>query len=595
MNEDKFSNDAIAHLLRTVADAYLLKKENRFKVIAYQKAADTVEHLTQQIKDIWEDGQLFSIKGIGPSILQHLDEYLKHGYSKHFDKIFEGIPLSVFELTKVPSIGPKKAFKLVNKLRLLDKKTVFNDLLEKARKHKISNLDGFGSKSEEQIVKAVSTYLKNYKQNQRMLLTTALTLADDIVSYLKKVNEVDRVDVLGSLRRMAPTIGDIDISVRIKNPDSAKKIINHFINYDKVISVDNAGEKKASIIVFPNIRVDLRVIEFERYGTMLQYFTGNKAHNIKLREYAMRRGYSVSEYSIKEVKTGKTTLFASESEVYKFLKLQYIPPELRKGEGEILLASQNKIPKLVNIEDVKGDLHIHSNYDIHTSHDLGKDSLEKIIQKAEELNYEYIGITDHNPKLSEIINNNALAVLKERSGYFDKIISLNNIERLNIFIGIEADILPDGKIALPDGYEKYLDYVIASVHSSFNMSKEKMTKRILRALSFPKVKFLGHPTGRLLGRRESYEVNWDEVFSFCKYKNIALEVNSSPLRLDLPDMLVKKAVNNGLRVIVNTDAHAVKQMENMPYGVSVLRRGWAKKSDVLNTLHLDEFRRWILS
>lgn len=600
--ENQFSNKKIAKLLRNIADAYLLLGENRFKIIAYQKAADVIENLSREIRDIWQENRIAEVAGIGKSLQEHLDEYFRKGYSQHFNKILKKIPETVFVLTDLPGIGPKKAFKLVKSLNLYNKKTLLKDLEKACLENKISQIEGFGEKSQIEIKKAIELYQQRLDKAQRMPLPYAFSLAQEVVNYLKKHPLIKRVDVLGSLRRLQATIGDIDIAVQInshsleeeKKLEKYKEIINYFVNFPKKIKIDNAGEKKASIIVEPYIRVDLRIEEEESYGAMLQYFTGSKAHNIKLREYALKKGFSLSEYGIKDLKKNQLKKFFDEKGFYHFLGLQYIPPELREGTDEIELASYNKIPQLVDLTEIKGDLHLHGIFDLQPSHDLGSDDYDKLYQKADELKYQYLGFSDHNSK-NTLSDEEVYNLLKTRYKYIVKKISPKKIERLNYFIGIEADILPDGSIPIPKKALKYIDYIIVSVHSVFDLDIKKMTKRVINALNFPKVKILGHPTGRLIGKREGFELEWEKVFEVCRKNNIALEINSWPLRLDLPDILVKEAIKNKVKLIVNTDAHELNQMDLIFYGLAVARRGWATKDDIINTQSYDNFKKWLLS
>ncbi len=588
------SNKEIAHLLRSVAAAYLLKGENKFKIIAYQNAADAVEHLSAEIKDLWEAGKLFQITGIGPSIASHLDEYFKKGYSSHFASIFKGIPYTVFELMKVRSIGPKKAYRLVKELQLFNVDTLFEDLKKACLEGRVAMLPGFGKKSQEEILKAVEHYLKAKDKEERMLLPYAYRVAEEIMNYMKKNTDVKKIEALGSLRRMSPTIGDIDLAI-VSEKKNYKNIIDWFTNFPKAVKVENAGESKASIIVYPDIRVDLRLIEEERFGSMLQYFTGSKAHNIKLREYALKLGYSLSEYGIKRLSDGKVFTFSNEEDFYKFLGLQYIPPEIREGEEEIELAAQGRIPKLIELQKIKGDFHIHSNYDLKPSHDLGEHSYEELAEEAMKMGYQFIGFSDHNPNITNNSPEEIVAILKKRKEYIVQIFSSKKFERLKIFIGLEVDIFPDGSIAIPEEAIEYLDYMIVSIHSSFNMSSEKMTQRILKALSYPKVKILGHPTGRLINKREGYEVDWEKIFKFAKEKNIALEINSWPERLDLPDIMIKHAASMGCIFSTNTDAHSKLHLQNMKFGVAMARRGWLTSDKVVNAWDLDKIEEWILS
>lgn len=604
MQKPNKDNRGLAFLLRAVAAAYLLKSANRFKIIAYENAADTVEHLTRELSEIWQEDPTKKIPGIGTSIQSHLLEYLKTGKSSHFEEVFADIPPSVFILMSIPSIGPKTAYKLVKELKLENENSVITDLKKAAMEGRIATLQSFGIKSESEILRAVDLFLNNRNQKERIPLGSIEHIVAEIVSYLKAFPAVKQLDVMGSYRRKVSTIGDIDLAIIAETKD-IQSIINHFINYPGKLSVDNAGDRKASIIVTPNVRVDLRIQEANTYGSMLQYFTGNKAHNVKLREYALNMGYSLSEYGIKPLskevpKKGSfynstTGLyeFDNEEKFYSFIGLQYIPPEIREGTDEIKLAAKKMLPKLVQYEDIKGDLHTHSSYDIRTSHDVGVNTYEEMIKKAEQLGYEYIGFADHNPKVSGQSTEDVIRILKERKEYLDQIIRTYKFEQIKVLVGLEVDILPTGDLSLPIEAMEYVDYLVVSVHSSFKLGIREMTARILKALSFPKVRIFGHPTGRMFGRRAGFELEWPKVFDLCKERNIALEINASPNRLDLPDSLVHEGLKSGCKFIIDTDSHAAEDLGKYELGISVARRGWATKSDIMNTLPYQQFKEWI--
>ena len=608
MNNEELSNKEIAELLRNVAAAYILKgeKENRFRIIAYEKAAYGVEHLSRELRDVWQDGKLYKVAGIGPGIGSSLEEYFERGESKHFNEILRGIPESVFILMKVPGIGPKRAFRLVMKFGLTDRETVIDDLLNVARSNKISSLEGFGQKSQEDIIEGLEVYQKRDRRQERMPLPYAFELSEEVIDYLKQIPEVKRADALGSIRRRVSTIGDVDIAAVADDVES-KKIIAHFLKYPGLRSVEGAGEAKASILAAGNVRIDLRVQNQISYGSMLQYFTGSKEHNIRLREHALKKGYSLSEYGMKEmkktppkvpprggnkggVKKERLHIFKDEESLYSFLDLQYIPPEIREGTNEIDIAKAKKIPQLVELDDISGDFHTHSSYDLKPSHDLGLNSYTELVEKAKSLKYEYIGFSDHNPKKMGLSDEEILAIMKKRKEHIDKTLSSSHI---HYFIGLEVDILPSGELALPEKAFEYVDYLIVSLHSSFSMSTVEMTKRVLKALSYPKVKIFGHPTARLLGKREGVELDWDKIFTFVKERHIALEINAAPPRLDLPDILVREAKEAGVKFTIDTDAHKVDHMDFMQYGISVARRGWVTKNDVINTLQYNDLKKWI--
>jgi DNA polymerase (family 10) len=344
--------------------------------------------------------------------------------------------------------------------------------------------------------------------------------------------------------------------------------------------------------------VDLRVQKKESYGAMLQYFTGSKNHNIALRSYALTHGLSLSEYGIKHVTTAKLDEFSREEDFYNALALTYIPPELREDKGEIDAALKGKLPKLVDIHDMKGDLHIHTNYNLQPSHDLGADPLSDYLSQAATLGYEYIGLSDHNPSVINHTKEQIVHIMKLRKEYYEQqhySWQKNNNKRVYIVIMCEVDILPDGKLALPTEAFDYVDGVIASIHSSFTQEKEMITKRIVSALSSnAKVRIFGHPTARLINKREEINADWKEIFSVCHDRNIALEISAFPNRLDLPDVLVYDAKKYGCKFCIDTDSHSSGQMISMPYGISVARRGWADKHDIVNTLTYNEFTKWFM-
>ena len=584
------TNKDIAHIFRSIAAAYLLTGVNRFRTIAYQKAADTVEQMTREVYDFWENGKLNEIEGIGPTISQHLDEHFKDPAHSYLTKQLQLVPSTVYELMKAPGIGPKKAFKLVSHFKLLDPSTVVREVKKLAEDDRISGLESFGRKSQDDIIESLEIFERRNGQNDRMSLPTAYAMSEQILQYLKKNPHVQHIDTLGSLRRMVATIGDIDIAVVADKKDAAN-IIEYFINYPQVLTIEGKGPEKASIITKGGWRVDLRVIEMRQYGSMLQYFTGSKAHNIKLREFALKKGYSLNEFGIKQVKDKNSiSAFAAEEKFYAFLGLQWVPPEIREGTDEIKLAAVKRLPDLIRLEDVKGEFHVHSSFNIEPSHDLGADTFGKMISLAKTLQYEYLGFSEHNPSQSGHSSAQIINLIKKKQSEIKKTALKNSFTCFN---SLEVDISPDGSLAIPDEAIRYLDMMIVSIHSSFRMKKDEMTKRILKGLSYPKVKILGHPTGRLLSKREEIDADWDAIFAFAKEKNIALEINSWPERLDLPDMMAKTAIKNGNKLILGTDAHAAYQMNNMFYGVAVARRAWAMKSDIINTKSSEEIKKWI--
>lgn len=607
------SNLEIAQHLRKVAAAYQILKENRFKIIAYERAADSVEHLTSEAKDLWDDKKLDEIPGIGKAIAGHLDELFRTGRVKHWEAVTKKVPEAVFPLLSVPGLGPKKAYKLVHELKLKKAKTAVGDLEKAAKAGTIEPIEGFGKRSQDVIYEGIGIFKKGQGKENRMPLPIADSVAAQLIVYLKKHKDAKRVDALGSLRRQVSTIGDIDIAVATTKPN---EIVDYFLRYPHQKIVEK-GPSGATILLTNGRQVDLRVQKPEAYGAMLQYFTGGKNHNIKLREYALAKGLSLSEYGIKSMKSGKTREFSTEEDFYKALGLSYISPELREDKGEIEAAlrqaqgKQDGLPKLVSLSNMKGDLHIHTDYDLEPSHDLGVNSFGEILDKATDLDYEYVGISDHNPSITNHSEKQIVDIMKRRKAKYEQLysswiksvqkrarlasMSLRESKRVQYFLMCEVDILPDGTLALPKEAFEYVDAVIVAIHSAFTQGRKRVTDRIIRAVtSHQKVRILGHPTGRLLGSREGVDADWSEIFAVTKKHDIALEINAHPKRLDLPDSLVFDAVKDGQKFCIGTDAHEVSVMEFMRYGVSVARRGWAAKSDIVNTLGYNEFKKWLM-
>lgn len=583
------SNQQIAKLLKNIAASYTIKDEKKFhfQIVAYQKAADTILNLTQELKDFYQDGKLDDLPGIGNTLKSHLIELFKKGEVSHFNWVLKDIPQSVFILMDIPSFGPKRSFKLAKEFNLNNPETVIKDLENIAKKGKIAKLEGFGEKSQSDILRSIAEYKLGKGKTTRMTLPYAFEIAEKILSYLKKCSDVQKAEALGSLRRRASTIGDIDIAVCGLN---SKKIIEHFVNYPFKERIIEKGDVSASILVSGGRQIDLLIQPADSFGSLLQHFTGSKNHNVHLRELALKKGTSLSEYGIKE--NGKIQKFNDEKKIYQAMDLQWIPPELREDSGEIELAQNNLLPNLIELKDLKGDLHIHSSHPIEPSHDLGVDSMESMLKKAKELNYNYLGFSEHNPSISKHTNKKIYELIQLRNNKINQLQSSNkNVRILKL---LETDILPNGNLAIDNKSLELLDATIVSIHSVFNMSKDEMTSRVINGLSYKKAKILAHPTGRLLNERPGYELDWDKLFDFCKKHNKALEINSWPKRLDLSDNIIKLAIDKNIKLVINSDSHSAEQMSLQKYGVFMARRGWAKKSDILNTLSYNEFCAWLI-
>lgn len=587
------TNREVVKILKNVAAAYSIKDEKkyRFQIIAYQKAADTIEHSHTELKVLYKEGKLKGYPGIGPSIQKHLEELFETGKVKHFDEVIGTIPEPVFILLDIPSFGPKKAYRLVTEFNLKNPDTIIDDLVKLAQRGEIAPLAGFGEKSQQDILQAIEEYRKGKSKNNRMVLPYAKALAEQMIDYLKLCKDVKEASPLGSLRRRRDTVGDIDIAVASDNPEA---VLEHFVKYPHADRVIEKGDRSSSIIVSSNRQIDLMVQPPKAFGSLLQHFTGSKAHNVHLREYALSKGLSLSEYGIKKKNEEELTYYQTEETFYQALGMKWIPPEMREDTGEIELALHNKLPKLLELNDIKGDFHLHSSFPVEQSHDSGKNSMEEMIEKALSRNYEYLGFSEHNPSISKHTSEQTASLLKKRQAHIEQLREKYK-NSIQIFSLMETDILPNGNLAIDDAALAILDATIVSVHSTFDMDRETMTKRVLKGLSHPKAKILAHPTGRLINQRKGYDLEWEKIFEFCVKNNKALEINSWPLRLDLPDTLVREAIKMGVKFFIDTDSHQNKEMDMMENGVFVARRGWATPDDILNTMPYNELKRWFMS
>ncbi len=572
------SNAQVAKLLRSVAAALTIKKDQGFKIRAYENAADSIEHSTSEIKDLWEEGRLGEVPGIGKSLQEHLNELFKTGEVKHFHSLMSGIEPVVFDLLDVPGVGPKTAQDLAKMgVKSLD------DAKARLKSGELVS-EGFSAKIGEKVLLGL---MEAEQKTGRMLLPYASAQADKILEYLKKGPGVVKADPLGSLRRQVATIGDLDFAVASKEPE---KVVKYFTQMPGVSRILNQGVNKGTVILNSGLQVDLLVGEPDSYGALLQHFTGGKNHNIHLRSYALKHGLSLNEDGVKQIKTGKVVPTKTEEEFYKLLKMDTPPPEIREDAGEIEAALAGELPDLVKLKDIKGDLHLHSNFPLEPSHGPGVNSLEEIVDKAKSLGYEFVGLSDHSPSFTNHTKEQIISLVEKRTKVIQQL--QKSTKSTQILNGLEIDILGDGSLSVPDEALETLDYVIAGVHSGHRGEKGNLTKRILAALANAHVDIISHPTGRLLNERPSYEADWEEIFKFAAKNDKILEINAFPNRLDLRDDLVKVALKYGVKFVIDTDAHEISQMDNMKFGVSVARRGWVEKKDISNAWDWKKFSEW---
>ena len=566
-------NLEIAKLFNEIADLLEIKDENIFKIRAYRRAAMNLESLTEEIESVAERGGLTEIAGIGKDLAAKIGQALETGRIEYLDELRKEIPRGVVELMEIPGVGPKTAKLLFEELQV--------DSVEKlealAREGKLLGLPGIKQKTIENILKGIQVVKRG---RERMLLGRALPLAREIVQALEKLPPVKKISMAGSLRRMRETVRDFDLLITSTKP---AKVMEAFIALPQVAEVLAHGETKATVRHREGIQMDLRVVEPECFGAALQYFTGSKDHNIRVRELASRKGLKVSEYGVFKEATGKRIAGATEEEVYRAIGLPYIPPELREDAGEVEAALEGRLPNLLTLDDLCGDLHAHTNWSD------GHHDLEALVEAAHQRGYEYVIVSDHS-RSSTIAGGLSEEKLLDQIG---KIRALNKKYRnFRILAGSECDILADGRMDFPDRVLAQLDIVLCAIHSRFKQGRAEMTARIVKALSNPYVHILAHPTGRLIGERDPYDVDLEAVFAAAKQHGKAVEINAQPSRLDLNDHHARRAKELGVMLSIDTDTHFLDQLENMTLGVATARRAWIGKADVVNAMPLEKLLAW---
>ncbi len=567
------TNKEIAQILEEIAEMMELKGENPFKIRAYYNGARIVEGLSQDIAQIAKEEKLRDIKGIGEGLAATITELVKKNKSQFHSKLKKSLPKGILEILHVPGLGPKRAKLLYDKLGI---KSIAE--LEKACGNgRISKLDKFGEKSAANILEAIKNLSKT---DGSFLFSEAYEAAEGYVQYLKKAKGIIRIETAGSLRRRNEIVHDADILISTEN---GKKIHNHFCSYPKVTRVLAQGDTKSSVVLDSGLQVDLRTVSDKEFPYALYYFTGSKEHNVATRTIAKRMGLKISEYGI--FKGKKLIPCKNEEDIFKTMKLSYVPPEIRENGGEIERARKNEIPQLVEDKDIKGVFHVHSTYSDGTA------SLEAMISQAQNLGYEYVGISDHS-QTAVYANGLSLERLKKQQKELDQ---LEKKYKIRIFRGTESDILQDGALDYPEKIMDSFDFVIGSIHSRFKMPEDEMTKRIQRAMQNPYMTFWGHPTGRLLLERAGYAVNFEALFAAAKKHGVIIEINAHPSRLDLDWRLCRAAKEKGIRFSINPDAHSTKGLSDVKFGVGVARKGWLTKKDILNTMSVSEMEKFLKS
>ena len=572
-------NKAIAGILYETADLLEIDGQDSFRIRSYRNAAEAIEAQTQQIADlISEPKKVLAIPGIGKGMLVNMQEMFKEGKLLLHAELLKKYHPSMLDLLKIQGLGPKTIALIWSAYKVSD----LEGVAKLAREGKLRELPRMGEKQEQKLLKAIEDYRRIAG---RFLLDGAEREADKIIEHLRDYPGVEKITPAGSLRRGRETVGDLDILVTGKaccNDAAREKLIEHVIKLPGLMEIIARGDNKVSFRLRSGMQVDVRLLPPESFGAAMQYFTGSKAHNVALRQRALKMGYTLSEYSLAKLDTEKPVAGKTEEEIYAKLKLDYIPPELRENLGEIDAAEAHTLPTLITQADLQGDVHMHT---VETD---GRNTIEEMAEAAKEHGYKYMAITDHSKNLAFA---NGLDD-KRAVEHIQRIRAVNDrFGDIRIFAGIEVDILADGALDLSDSVLEQMDIVIASVHSHFNQTPAEMTDRLLKAVENPNTSLLGHPTGRLLLRREAYAFDIDAVLKAAARKKVAMELNAYPDRLDLNDRHLRLAKEHGVKIVINTDSHHTSHMDKIRFGILQARRAWLTKEDVLNTLPVQKFGR----
>ncbi|MFW5757125.1 MAG: DNA polymerase/3'-5' exonuclease PolX [Bacteroidota bacterium] len=555
-------NKEIGNMLNQVADFLEIKGENQFRVRSYRTAAQTISGMGQNITQLAGKKDIKELPDIGESMAEKIEEIADTGKLKQLEELKKDLPDSLIQIMKLEQLGPQRTKKLYQELGIES----ISELKQAAQNGEIEKLDGFGKKTAHKILEEIKDF-KEKSGSERIKLNEAEEITKPLVEYLQK--EINNITVAGSYRRRKETVGDIDI---IGTAKDSSKAMEHFVNFDEVEEVISKGDTRSTIKLRTGLHVDIRIVSEKSFGAAKLYLTGSKAHSIALRKISREKNYKLNEYGIFEGKkqlAGKT-----EKQMYNTLDLDYIEPELREDNGEIEAAKNNKLPALVEIKHIKGDLHTHTNATD------GKSSLQEMANAAHDRGYSYFAVTDHSKKVSMAHGLDA----KRLEQQIKEIDELNSkFKNMKIIKSIEVDILEDGTLDLPDSILKELDMVVASIHYNRNLPEKKQTRRVLKAMENPYFNILGHPGGRLIGKRKPYDIQMETILKEAKNNGCFLEINSNPERLDLSDEYIRQAKESGLKLVISTDAHSPNNLQYIKYGVAQARRGWMEKDDIINT------------
>ncbi|MBE0448567.1 MAG: DNA polymerase/3'-5' exonuclease PolX [Actinobacteria bacterium] len=575
---EEISNEEIARILDEIGDMLDIIGESTFRVRAYHKAASSIRGLTKSVLEVYKEGgvkALETIPGVGSHTAQRIEQLITTGRLPYYDELKQKVPAPLTELMNIPGLGPKKAKKIYDALGIM----TIEGLTKALEEHQLEKIPGFGHKTEENILRGIRQF---QKMHERILLSDAYPVAREIVELLRQQPFVERANTAGSLRRMKETIGDIDL---LSSSNEPSRVMDFFISIPQVAYVLAKGETKSSIVAKNGLQIDLRVVSPEQYGAALQYFTGSKPHNIHLRDIARKRGLKINEYGVFDVATDKRLVGRTEEEVYGILGMDTPRPAIREDKGEIEAAMERRLPRLIELEDIKGDFHVHTKWSD------GINDIEDVVQMAINLGYKFIVISDHAEKLYVAGG----LTPEEMEEQLQLIAMLNQkYDGIEILSGMETNIDNEGNVDFGPEVLGKLDVVLASIHGGFRQSKDQLTRRMIKAIENPYINIIGHPTGRILGQRPPYEIDLRAVFKAAAGTGTFLELNAYPNRLDLKDDHLREAKEEyGCKFAIDTDAHVVGHMVYMEYGVATAQRGWLTTEDVLNTYEVLEIKKML--